>query len=134
MPRCSPEGIRTLATAVRGRRPRPLDDGALETLRTPHLRAESGGKCYTTGTHGRAMIGFDISLGTGRVVLVAGVLVAGVLGLEPRMRESESLVLPITPYPKGTPTDPARVGAEGPCYLSRSSTRKSGEAFTLPAS
>jgi hypothetical protein len=25
----SPEGIRTLATAVRGRRPRPLDDGAL---------------------------------------------------------------------------------------------------------
>ena len=26
--RCSPEGIRTLATAVRGRRPRPLDDGA----------------------------------------------------------------------------------------------------------
>lgn len=27
--RRSPEGIRTLATAVRGRRPRPLDDGAL---------------------------------------------------------------------------------------------------------
>src|SRR3954454_11572317 len=26
--RCSPEGIRTLATAVRGRRPGPLDDGA----------------------------------------------------------------------------------------------------------
>src|SRR6476660_5733102 len=25
---CSPEGIRTLATALRGRRPRPLDDGA----------------------------------------------------------------------------------------------------------
>src|SRR3954467_11911848 len=25
---CSPEGIRTLATAVRGRRPGPLDDGA----------------------------------------------------------------------------------------------------------
>ena len=25
----SPEGIRTLATALRGRRPRPLDDGAL---------------------------------------------------------------------------------------------------------
>src|SRR3712207_6785388 len=27
--RCSPEGIRTLATAVRGRRPGPLDDGAV---------------------------------------------------------------------------------------------------------
>ncbi len=27
-PECSPEGIRTLATALRGRRPRPLDDGA----------------------------------------------------------------------------------------------------------
>src|SRR5262249_20955404 len=25
---CSPDGIRTHATAVRGRRPRPLDDGA----------------------------------------------------------------------------------------------------------
>ena len=25
---CSPDGIRTYATAVRGRRPRPLDDGA----------------------------------------------------------------------------------------------------------
>src|SRR5436190_329529 len=28
---CSPERIRTAATALRGRRPRPLDDGALET-------------------------------------------------------------------------------------------------------
>src|SRR6195952_1563054 len=27
-PQRSPEGIRTLATALRGRRPRPLDDGA----------------------------------------------------------------------------------------------------------
>ena len=26
--RCSPDGIRTRATALRGRRPRPLDDGA----------------------------------------------------------------------------------------------------------
>src|SRR3954464_11664465 len=29
----SPEGIRTLATAVRGRRPRPLDDGAVLQMR-----------------------------------------------------------------------------------------------------
>src|SRR5690349_24080874 len=31
--RCSPERIRTAATALRGRRPRPLDDGAPETSR-----------------------------------------------------------------------------------------------------
>src|SRR5215218_9893029 len=30
--RRSPEGIRTLATAVRGRRPRPLDDGAVRCI------------------------------------------------------------------------------------------------------
>lgn len=29
---CSPDGIRTHATALRGRRPRPLDDGALREL------------------------------------------------------------------------------------------------------
>ena len=31
--RCSPDGIRTHATAVRGRRPRPLDDGAMNKIR-----------------------------------------------------------------------------------------------------
>jgi hypothetical protein len=29
---CSPDGIRTRATALRGRRPRPLDNGAVRLL------------------------------------------------------------------------------------------------------
>ena len=37
---CSPDGIRTRATAVRGRRPRPLDDGAV--LVWPVVRALAG--------------------------------------------------------------------------------------------
>ena len=36
----SPDGIRTRATALRGRRPRPLDDGALPTL--PNLDSATG--------------------------------------------------------------------------------------------
>jgi hypothetical protein len=91
--RCSPEGIRTLATAVRGRRPRPLDDGALETL------------CPTnTWTRQRSaqvrlkMLHDPPERADHRIDRRCTSL-AGVLGLEPRMRESESLVLPITPYP-----------------------------------
>ena len=48
---------------------------------------------------------------------------AGVLGLEPRMRESESLVLPITPYPSGHLIDRDRTGADERYYLPRSPTR-----------
>ena len=69
---------------MRGRRPRPLDDGAQEHLPT-RLHLPSPPKCYTTGRTEQATV----------------IRSAGVLGLEPRMRESESLVLPITPYPKG---------------------------------
>ena len=104
----SPEGIRTLATAVRGRRPRPLDDGALENIRTPHFRAGSDTGCYTTEQQRKD---------GGRVTS------AGVLGLEPRMRESESLVLPITPYPNGTRMDSARTAADERYYLPCSPTR-----------
>src|SRR6476661_1243709 len=43
---------------------------------------------------------------------------AGVLGLEPRMRESESLVLPITPYPIG--------------YLGRRTGRGTGRQYYRP--
>src|SRR5664279_946348 len=46
---------------------------------------------------------------------------AGVLGLEPRMAEPESAVLPITPYPKGL----AGAGAGGRVYLPRERSRKS---------
>ena len=72
----SPDGIRTHATAVRGRRPRPLDDGA------PELpgRARAVVRDHRTGQR------------TG---------LAGVPGLEPRLTEPETVGLPITPYPMG---------------------------------
>ena len=69
-PGCTPDGIRTHATGVRGRRPRPLDDGGLLARR---------------------------NLAEQRFLFAAGVP-----GLEPRLTEPESVVLPITPYPNGT--------------------------------
>src|SRR3954465_1305558 len=45
---CSPEGIRTLATAVRGRRPGPLDDGAVQCCRG----TASGDRCFLAGVPG----------------------------------------------------------------------------------
>jgi hypothetical protein len=40
---CTPNGIRTRATAVKGRRPRPLDDGGLsESLRGTHTAIALG--------------------------------------------------------------------------------------------
>src|SRR5215217_5008843 len=79
---CSPDGIRTRATALRGRRARPLHNGALaydhqidqtaEAYQLPLPSSESPSFC-----------------------------VAGVLGLEPRLTEPESVGLPITLYPTG---------------------------------
>src|SRR6266540_2554274 len=76
---CSPDGIRTHATALRGRRPRPLDDGALGLSRC----RGNGAERYQ---HRRPRAS-----------------VAGVPGLEPRLTEPESVGLPITPYPTGAP-------------------------------
>ena len=53
--RCSPDRIRTGATALRGRRPRPLDDGA-RTFLVVHVPAEQatapapGRRCWGTRT------------------------------------------------------------------------------------
>lgn len=81
---CSPDRIRTGATALRGRRPRPLDDGAvlgcarayLATWRVAH-RISPRAQKDAPGAE------------------------AGVPGLEPRLTEPESVGLPITPYPIG---------------------------------
>src|SRR5664279_6499308 len=129
--RCSPDGIRTRATALRGRRPRPLDDGPLETKRND---SPSGGSFRNTMLHERSVPlrrqdqGLDhaaarryrpIGLTEGDLFISGNS--AGVLGLEPRMAEPESAVLPITPYPKGL----AGAGAGGRDYLPRERSRKS---------
>src|SRR5829696_163078 len=77
----SPDGIRTRATALRGRRARPLHNGALA----------GPTRCVHRSGHG--------SLPIRRPFQRIGTSVAGVLGLEPRLTEPESVRLPITPYP-----------------------------------
>ncbi|MCU1417597.1 MAG: xerD, partial [Schumannella sp.] len=73
----SPDGIRTRATALRGRRARPLHNGAMEWSLDRMKPYQSASCCCLEG-------------------------VAGILGLEPRMAVPETAVLPITPYPTGS--------------------------------
>jgi hypothetical protein len=86
----SPDGIRTRATALRGRRARPLHNGALadadESLTGFSAAEEAPGKgsCLRISPHAHVRA-----------------INAGVQGLEPRLTEPESVVLPITPYPIG---------------------------------
>ena len=82
----SPDRIRTGATALRGRRPGPLDDGAPETS------VLHRGKLATRESS------------------------AGVPGLEPRLTEPESVGLPITPYPKGCDPSDDRFRADDKLY------------------
>jgi hypothetical protein len=76
----TPDRIRTGATALRGRRARPLHNG--------------GERVNTRGTT------LAKRLRGNKIPAVAGIL-AGVLGLEPRLTGPEPVVLPITPYPNG---------------------------------
>ena len=80
LPGRSPDGIRTRATALRGRRARPLHNGA--ALSAPRPRGKHA-DCRET-VPGRGLLRS-----------------AGVPGLEPRLTEPESVGLPITPYPMG---------------------------------
>ena len=88
----SPDGIRTRATALRGRRARPLHNGACaerassESARTGPARPRPN-RCVQAS--------------------------AGVPGLEPRLTEPESVGLPITPYPMGA----ARPGDQRPSSI-----------------
>ena len=76
-----PSGIRTRVTAVRGRRTRPLYDGAVRCPR---------------GTTEESWLIPGIGIMRPEV---ADHRLAGVPGLEPRMTVPETVVLPITPYP-----------------------------------
>ena len=86
----SPDGIRTRATALRGRRARPLHNGALAGLSGASQRSGSGENL----TCKRSFLRIGPRSQNPRTR-------AGVPGLEPRLTEPESVVLPITPYPKG---------------------------------
>ncbi len=90
---CSPDGIRTRATALRGRRPRPLDDGA----RTRFLNVVFQSCSWMLSKLSLSESGHKIDR-----------ISAGVPGLEPRMAVPETAVLPITPYPKVLLTSLAR--------------------------
>ena len=88
---CSPDGIRTRATALRGRRARPLHNGALAVLVDRVVR---GTEKNLTGWKDILRIDAGCAQSTPSSM-------AGVPGLEPRTDEPESPVLPITPYPMG---------------------------------
>src|SRR4051812_21255647 len=59
--RCSPEGIRTLATALRGRRPRPLDDGARTAVHTRTTVPNFTRSSSTATLAGSAALGYQDS-------------------------------------------------------------------------
>src|SRR5215203_5527411 len=88
----SPDGIRTRATALRGRRARPLHNGA--------VRDQTG-----TTVAGCLIDGEQYYPGT-QVVCAPR---AGVPGLEPRLTEPETVGLPITPYPMGAESGQPRI-------------------------
>ena len=91
---CSPDGIRTRATALRGRRPRPLDDGA--RTRFKHVLFFALQELPF-----RAVLWKLSKLSLSESGCKIDRIFAGVPGLEPRMAVPETAVLPITPYPKG---------------------------------
>src|SRR3954452_18399810 len=74
----TPDRIRTGATALRGRRARPLHNGG------EHVNTRGETVSVTPQTQQIPARGRDL---------------AGVLGLEPRLTGPEPVVLPITPYP-----------------------------------
>src|ERR671920_2247326 len=76
----SPDGIRTRATALRGQRARPLHNGAPSVISAPDRPRKPSNSPTVGRTAGSSAL-------------------AGVLGLEPRLTEPESVGLPITLYP-----------------------------------
>src|SRR5580693_7416285 len=121
--RSSPDRIRTGVTALRGRRPRPLDDGAEHAPAgiLPEPRSGITGSAQTTASATvRPTGGWRFQrLALPETVLSVAALsetnkrgreahprcqlswLAGVPGLEPRLTGPEPVGLPITPYPNG---------------------------------
>jgi len=89
----SPDGIRTRATALRGRRARPLHNGA---------RSRAGRRFDQRRAERNCTGGAEPETNRERSTVDP----AGVPGLEPRLAEPESAGLPITPYPMGAPGRP----------------------------
>src|SRR5215217_5281539 len=96
-----PSGIRTRVTAVRGRRTRPLYDGAVYFFCTSYQRFRWSSSVIVSHTS----LWFQIGGPAETVCFPARKRAfnrAGIPGLEPRMTVPETVVLPITPYPNGT--------------------------------
>ena len=83
----TPDRIRTGATALRGRRARPLHNGGM-------LLCEQPGNLIGAGLSHKI---------AGPVANLGDRDLAGILGLEPRLTGPEPVVLPITPYPTELP-------------------------------
>ena len=79
----TPDRIRTGATALRGRRARPLHNGGSHCVEQP----------------AELYLGVPQTCQSPPFSTAAGGDFAGILGLEPRLTGPEPVVLPITPYP-----------------------------------
>ena len=79
----TPDRIRTGATALRGRRARPLHNGGSHCVEQP----------------AELYLGVSQTCQSPPFSTAAGGDFAGILGLEPRLTGPEPVVLPITPYP-----------------------------------
>ena len=82
----TPDRIRTGATAVRGRRARPLHNGGMYCC-DPREAMRNSSRQLRSLPKSAALRDRDL---------------AGILGLEPRITGPEPVVLPITPYPTGS--------------------------------
>ena len=120
----SPDRIRTGVTALRGRRPRPLDDGAVlcepcgtgvasavQTTVSPPVRPTGGRAVMLRHEQARTFVASALAPSPGSQA-------AGVPGLEPRLTGPEPVGLPITPYPNG-------IGPAGPDPPTQSSGLRS---------
>ena len=144
----SPDRIRTGVTALRGRRPRPLDDGAEHgtagSCRAGMLAAPAA---YRLPPHRRSGQPTAKSQRSGawrlgmnkrghRIVSALATPLAGVPGLEPRLTGPEPAGLPITPYPNGIAL--LKPGAltqfSGPGLRQPTPSRHSGSMAVRPAS
>ena len=124
----SPDGIRTRATALRGRRARPLHNGALAGVQRPepHRTAKRTLPCA------RGFLRIGSVSAEGRPAREREL---GYQDSNLERRNQNTVVLPITPYPKGVsrPIRPEAITAanQGRYYRSTRQSSKIGQSSTI---